>query len=80
MVLARLSQLYRRNVGNTLRQYGLKYEDVVIENLDKFNEYEIRKEYYLKSNTNLYSYGELFDNTIADIDKKFNQVKSVTLL
>jgi hypothetical protein len=30
--------------------YGLTYNDYVIENLDKFNEYEIRKEYYLKSN------------------------------
>ena len=51
--------------------YGLNYNDFIIENLDKFNEYEIRKEYYLKSNDNLYSYNQLFKDTISDIDKIF---------
>jgi hypothetical protein len=54
--------------------YGLKYEDYVIENLDKFNEYEIRKEYYLKSNNCQYSYNQLFKDTISDIDKKFMSI------
>ena len=60
--------------------YGLNYNDYVIENLNKFNEYEIRKEYYLKSNDCQYSYNQLFKDTISDIDKKFNQVKGITLL
>jgi hypothetical protein len=60
--------------------YGLNYNDYVIENLNKFNEYEIRKEYYLKSNDCQYSYNQLFKDTISDIDKKFNQVKGIPLL
>jgi hypothetical protein len=67
-------------IRNLYRHYGLNYDDYVIENLDKFNEYEIRKEYYLKSNNNLYSYNQLFKDTISDIDKKFNQVRGITLL
>jgi hypothetical protein len=50
--------------------YDLRYEDLVIENLDKFGEYEIRKEYYFKSQENLYSYSRLFKETVEDIDKK----------
>jgi nucleoside-diphosphate-sugar epimerase len=50
--------------------YNLKYEDYVIENFSKFNEYSKRKEYYLKSNACLYSYADLLKNTIKDIDKK----------
>ncbi len=41
---------------------------------------QIRKEYYLKSNNNLYSYNQLFKDTISDIDKKSNQVRGITLL
>jgi nucleoside-diphosphate-sugar epimerase len=51
--------------------YNLNYDDFVIENLDKFNEYEIRKEYYLSSQKSLYTYKELFNDTIIDIDNKF---------
>ena len=54
--------------------YGLRYEDFVIENFGKFNEYEKRKEYYLKSQNNLYSYSELFNDTVSDIDKKFHNL------
>ena len=60
--------------------YGLNYDNFVIENLKKFNEYEIRKEYYLKSNRNLYTYNQLFNDTILDIDKKFNLLRNTTLL
>ena len=35
---------------------------------------------YLKSNNCQYSYNQLFKDTISDIDKKFNQVKVITLL
>lgn len=60
--------------------YGLKYEDFVIESLDKYNEYEKRKEYYLKSKTNLYSYSELFSDTVSDIDKKIRELHGIRLL
>jgi len=53
--------------------YGLKYDDFVIENLGKYNEYEKRKEYYLKSNECLYPYTTLLKHTIEDIDKKIIQ-------
>lgn len=60
--------------------YGLKYEDFVIENRDKYNEYEKRKEYYLKSQSNLYSYSELFKDTVEDINKKIEELGSTHLL
>jgi hypothetical protein len=57
--------------------YGLKYEDFVIENPHKFNEYEIRKEYYFKSQENLYTYSKLFNDTILDIDRKIKLNQSI---
>jgi len=57
-------------IRDLYNHYGLKYEDYVIENLDKFNEYEKRKEYYLKASKSQYTYNQLFNDTIADIDKK----------
>lgn len=59
-------------IRDLYKHYGLKYEDYVIENLDKFNEYEKRKEYYLKSSKSQYTYDQLFSDTIADIDKKIS--------
>lgn len=53
--------------------YNLNYDDFVIENPDKFNEYEIRKEYYFKSQKNLYSYDKLFKDTILDINRKIEE-------
>ena len=50
--------------------YGLEYNDYVTENISKYNEYDKRKEYYLRSNNCLYSYKQLLNDTIEDIDKK----------
>jgi nucleoside-diphosphate-sugar epimerase len=50
--------------------YDLKYDDYVTENISKYNEYDKRKEYYLRSNTCLYDYKQLLDDSIEDIDKK----------
>jgi nucleoside-diphosphate-sugar epimerase len=49
--------------------YNMNYDEYVIENINKFNEYEKRNEYYLKSNKCLYSYKNLLKDTISDIDK-----------
>lgn len=57
--------------------YDLKYEDYVIENFSKFNEYSKRKEYYLKSNKCLYNYQDLLQNTIRDINKKIEAKSAV---
>ena len=50
--------------------YGLEYNDYVTENISKYNEYDKRKEYYLRSNNCLYDYKQLLCDTIEDIDKK----------
>ena len=52
--------------------YGLEYNDYVTEteNTSKYNEYDKRKEYYLRSNNCLYSYKQLLYDTIEDIDRK----------
>ena len=52
----------------------------MIENLDKFGEYEVRKEYYFESQKNLYTYDKLFKDTILDIDKKISHSHKITLL
>jgi nucleoside-diphosphate-sugar epimerase len=52
--------------------FNMKYEDYIIENISKFNEYEKRKEYYLSSPKNLYSYDMLLNDTIKDIKNHEN--------
>ena len=49
--------------------YNMKYEDYVIESINKFNEYDKRNEYYLKSNECRYTYSNLLKDTIDDINK-----------
>lgn len=49
--------------------YKMNYEDYVVESIYKYNEYEKRKEYYLKSEKTLYHYNQLLMDTIEDIDK-----------
>lgn len=51
-------------------KFGLNYEKFVIENKNKYIEYEKKKEYYLNSQNCLYSYTELLNDTIEDIKKK----------
>jgi nucleoside-diphosphate-sugar epimerase len=50
--------------------YGLEYSDYVTENISKYNEYDKRKEYYLRSDNCLYDYKQLLHDTIEDINKK----------
>ena len=52
--------------------YGLEYDDYVTENINKYNEYDKRKEYYLRSNNCLYNYKQLLNDTIEDINKRIN--------
>jgi len=47
--------------------FGLRYQDLVVENYKKFNEYSKKNEYYLRSNTCTYNYKELFEDTVKDI-------------
>jgi nucleoside-diphosphate-sugar epimerase len=47
--------------------FEMKYDEYIIENISKFNEYEKRKEYYLSSKDTLYSYNSLLNDTIIDI-------------
>ena len=47
--------------------FGLRYQDLVVENYKKFNEYSKKNEYYLSSNTCTYNYKELFEDTVKDI-------------
>lgn len=49
--------------------YGLEYDDYITENISKYNEYDKRKEYYLRSSNCLYSYKQLLNDTIEDINK-----------
>jgi len=48
--------------------FNMNYNDYVIENIGKYNEYDKRKEYYLKSNNCLYDYKQLLADTIKDIN------------
>jgi nucleoside-diphosphate-sugar epimerase len=50
--------------------FNMNYNDYVIENIGKYNEYDRRKEYYLKSNSCLYGYKQLLNDTVEDLDKK----------
>ena len=52
--------------------FGKDYDDLVVENLGSFKEYEIKYEYYLKSLRPLYSYSDLLNDTINDIKTKMN--------
>jgi nucleoside-diphosphate-sugar epimerase len=62
-------------IRDLYNRFDLNYDDYIIENIQKFNEYEKRKEYYLSSNNCLYSYTQLLEDTTYDIDKiiKFKQ-------
>lgn len=53
--------------------YDLEYDDYVTENISKYNEYDKRKEYYLRSNNCLYDYKQLLNDTIEDINKRINK-------
>jgi hypothetical protein len=59
-------------IRDLYKNYDLDYESLVTENKNKFNEYDRKKEYYLKSNICQYSYSELLKDTINDINNKLN--------
>jgi hypothetical protein len=52
---------------------NMNYDEFVVESLEKFNEYNIKQEYYLKSVTKLYSYNELLIDTNTEI---LNNIKN----
>lgn len=60
-------------IRDLYEHYSLSYSDFIIENKNKYNEYEKKKEYYLKSDKCLYSYKELLKDTIEDINKKLKK-------
>lgn len=53
--------------------FNMRYDDFVIENISKFNEYDKRKEYYLRSQVDLYSQDLLLFDTIEDIKSKLKK-------
>jgi hypothetical protein len=55
-------------IKDLYKNYNMNYDDYVIENIGKYNEYDKRKEYYLASYNKIYSYDELLKDTISDID------------
>lgn len=57
-------------IRDLYKHFDMNYNDYVIENIDKFNEYDKRKEYYLKSNNCLYDYKQLMIDTVKDINNK----------
>lgn len=57
--------------------YDLKYDKFVIENYDKFNEYDKRKEYYLKSKECMFTYDSLLKETIKDLDIKIEEINGI---
>jgi nucleoside-diphosphate-sugar epimerase len=57
-------------IRDLYKHFDMNYNDYVIENIDKFNEYDKRKEYYIKSSNCLYDYKQLMIDTIKDINNK----------
>jgi hypothetical protein len=57
-------------IRDLYKKFDMEYDDYIIENISKYNEYDKRKEYYLNSNKCLYSYKQLLDDTIDDINIK----------
>lgn len=49
--------------------YNLDYNELVFENKKKYLEYEKRSEYYLESENCKYTYQNLFNDTIQEIDE-----------
>jgi len=60
-------------IRDLYKHYDLSYESLVTEHKDKFNEYERRKEYYLKSEVSQYDYSQLLNDTINDINIKIKK-------
>lgn len=60
-------------IRDLYKYYNLSYESLVVEHKEKFNEYERRKEYYLKSEINQYTYSNLLNDTINDINLKIKK-------
>ena len=49
----------------------MDYDEFVTEKLSNYFEYEKRNEYYLKSKKNYFSYKDLINFTISDINNIF---------
>ncbi len=57
-------------IRDLYKKFDMSYDDYIIENISKYNEYDKRKEYYLNSQECLYDYKQLLDDTIDDINIK----------
>jgi len=57
-------------IKDLYHHFNLRYDNYITENFDRFNEYEKNNEYYLKSDKCLFTYKELLNYTIADIESK----------
>jgi nucleoside-diphosphate-sugar epimerase len=57
-------------IRDLYKEFHLDYEKYVSENLTKYNEYEKKNEYYLKSKKCLYTYDKLLEDTIKDLKEK----------
>lgn len=55
-------------IRDLYRHYDMNYEEYVTEKIDKYKEYDKRKEYYLDSCECLYEYKQLLMDTIKEID------------
>jgi nucleoside-diphosphate-sugar epimerase len=55
-------------IRDLYKHFNLKYEDLIVEDCQKFNEYSKKSEYYLKSNICNYTYKQLLSDTIEDIN------------
>jgi len=61
-------------IRDLYKSFNLEYENFVTEESNKFNEYSINKEYYLKTNRCLQNYSELLSDTTIDL-KNFSNSK-----
>jgi nucleoside-diphosphate-sugar epimerase len=57
-------------IKDLYHHFNLRYDNYITENFDRFNEYEKNNEYYLKSDKCLFTYKELLNYTIEDIESK----------
>lgn len=56
-------------IRDLYKEFNLSYSDLVSENLNSFQEYGKKYEYYLKSNECLYGYNDLLKETVEEIEK-----------
>lgn len=60
-------------IRDLYKHYSMCYDDYVVEKLSNFLEYEKRNEYYLNNKKCEFTYNNLLNFTISDINTKLNQ-------